>query len=60
MAVNMALTVKANDSMYRKYAEQLVNEGHAYYAFDTPEELEKMELSLPKRMKIHLLNMMVP
>ena len=28
--------------MYRKYAEQLVNEGHAYYAFDTPEELEKM------------------
>lgn len=27
---------------YRKYAEQLINEGHAYYAFDTPEELEKM------------------
>jgi glutamyl-tRNA synthetase len=27
---------------YRKYAEQLVKEGHAYYAFDTPEELEKM------------------
>lgn len=28
--------------MYREYAEKLVNEGHAYYAFDTPEELEKM------------------
>jgi glutamyl-tRNA synthetase len=28
--------------MYRKYAEQLINDGHAYYAFDTPEELEKM------------------
>ena len=27
---------------YRKYAEQLVGDGHAYYAFDTPEELEKM------------------
>jgi glutamyl-tRNA synthetase len=28
--------------MYRQYAEQLVNNGQAYYAFDTPEELEKM------------------
>ncbi|MBK6936362.1 MAG: glutamate--tRNA ligase [Chitinophagaceae bacterium] len=27
---------------YRKDAEQLVKEGFAYYAFDTPEELEKM------------------
>lgn len=27
---------------YRPYAEQLVASGHAYYAFDTPEELEKM------------------
>ena len=30
---------KAN---YRKYAEMLVANGFAYYAFDTPEELEKM------------------
>jgi len=30
---------KAN---YRKYAEMLVDNGFAYYAFDTPEELEKM------------------
>lgn len=28
--------------MYRQYAEQLVQQGHAYYAFDTPEELEAM------------------
>ncbi|MEJ7913692.1 MAG: glutamate--tRNA ligase [Chitinophagaceae bacterium] len=27
-------------AMYRVYAEQLVNEGHAYYAFDTTRELE--------------------
>ncbi|MBS1564280.1 MAG: glutamate--tRNA ligase [Bacteroidetes bacterium] len=27
---------------YRQYAEQLVKEGRAYYAFDTPEELETM------------------
>jgi glutamyl-tRNA synthetase len=27
---------------YRTYAEQLVKEGYAYYAFDTTEELEKM------------------
>ncbi|MBK0381497.1 glutamate--tRNA ligase [Pedobacter sp. SD-b] len=26
--------------IYRKYAEQLVKSGHAYYAFDTSEELE--------------------
>ena len=28
--------------IYREYAEKLVNEGFAYYAFDTPDELEKM------------------
>ena len=28
--------------LYRKYAEQLVHDGYAYYAFDTPEELEQM------------------
>ncbi len=27
--------------IYRQYAEQLVSSGHAYYAFDTAEELEK-------------------
>jgi len=28
--------------LYKKYAEQLVKDGYAYYAFDTPEELEQM------------------
>jgi glutamyl-tRNA synthetase len=28
--------------LYKKYAEQLIANGHAYYAFDTPEELEAM------------------
>ena len=28
--------------IYEKYAQQLVDEGKAYYAFDTPDELEKM------------------
>lgn len=28
--------------IYRKYAEELINKGYAYYAFDTPEELEAM------------------
>ena len=26
--------------MYRAYADQLLASGHAYYAFDTPEDLE--------------------
>jgi glutamyl-tRNA synthetase len=30
---------------YRQYAEQLVAQGHAYYAFDTTEDLEKMRES---------------
>ena len=32
--------------LYQKHAEQLVKDGHAYYAFDTPEELEKMRQDL--------------
>jgi glutamyl-tRNA synthetase len=37
-------------AMYRQYAEQLVAQGHAYYAFDTPEELTQMreELKTPE------------
>jgi len=27
--------------LYRKYADQLLESGHAYYAFDTPEELDQ-------------------
>lgn len=38
--------------LYKPYAEQLVESGHAYYAFDTAEELENMreqakEMGLP-------------
>ena len=29
-------------NLYREYAEQLVKDGHAYYAFDTPEEIEQL------------------
>lgn len=32
--------------LYRQYAEQLVKAGHAYYAFDTPEELDEMRVRL--------------
>jgi glutamyl-tRNA synthetase len=28
-------------ALYKPYAEQLVRDGHAYYAFDTPEELDQ-------------------
>jgi len=31
-------------ALYREYAEKLVAAGHAYYAFDTPEELEEMRV----------------
>lgn len=29
-------------AIYREYADKLVANGHAYYAFDTPEDLERM------------------
>ena len=32
--------------IYRKYAEELVKKGHAYYAFDTAEELDAMRTQL--------------
>lgn len=34
-------------SNYRQYAEQLVAQGHAYYAFDTPEELDTKRKEIP-------------
>ncbi len=33
-------------AVYRQYAEQLVASGYAYYAFDTPQELEAMRQRL--------------
>lgn len=32
--------------LYKQYAIQLIDSGHAYYAFDTPEELEAMRKRL--------------
>ncbi|MFD2786846.1 glutamate--tRNA ligase [Hymenobacter rubripertinctus] len=32
--------------MYRQYADQLITDGYAYYAFDTPEELDAMRARL--------------
>lgn len=34
-------------AIYRDYAEQLVKSGHAYYAFDTPEELNAQRKEFP-------------
>ena len=34
--------------MYHKYAKQLVDDGHAYYAFDTTEEIDEMRERLKK------------
>ncbi len=39
---------RKEQDIYRKYAEQLIAEDKAYYAFDTPEELEKMREDLKK------------
>lgn len=35
--------------MYKQYAEQLVEAGYAYYAFDTPEEIETMREQMAKQ-----------
>ncbi|TCD11709.1 glutamate--tRNA ligase [Pedobacter frigidisoli] len=32
---------------YRKFAEQLINDGYAYYAFDTPEDLDAKRKEIP-------------
>lgn len=39
---------------YRQYAEQLVKEGHAYYAFDTPHELEIIRKAEPNFQYNHI------
>jgi glutamyl-tRNA synthetase len=33
--------------IYHQYVQQLLDSGHAYYAFDTPEELEKKRQEIP-------------
>lgn len=39
---------RKEQDLYRKYAQQLLDEDKAYYAFDTPEELEQMREDLKK------------
>ncbi|MCG8474575.1 MAG: glutamate--tRNA ligase [Cytophagales bacterium] len=39
--------------IYQKYAKQLIDEGKAYYAFDTPEELEAMRERLTEARVLH-------
>jgi len=41
-------------NIYRKYAEELVKKGHAYYAFDTPEEIESLREKLKSEGKSNL------
>ena len=36
-------------SLYKQYADQLIESGWAYYAFDTPEELEKLRLEAEQK-----------
>ncbi len=40
--------------IYRKYAEELVKKGHAYYAFDTTEEIEALREKLKSEGKSNL------
>ena len=42
--------------IYRKYATQLVESGHAYYAFDTPEEMEVIRKSYEAEKKTFVYN----
>ncbi|HQG55915.1 MAG TPA: glutamate--tRNA ligase family protein, partial [Bacteroidales bacterium] len=43
-------------NIYRQYAEFLINKGHAYYAFDTPEELEMLRKKYESQKKTFLYN----
>jgi glutamyl-tRNA synthetase len=36
-------------AIYRQFADQLIESGHAYYAFDTPEELEEMRTRMTEQ-----------
>lgn len=41
-------------NFYKEYAEDLVKKGHAYYAFDTPEEIEALREKLKAQGKSNL------
>lgn len=42
--------------MYKKYADQLIESGHAYYAFDTPEELDTQRKETEKKGETFIYN----
>jgi glutamyl-tRNA synthetase len=41
-------------NIYREYAEKLIKSGHAYYAFDTPEEIESLRETLKAQGKFNV------
>ncbi len=46
----------ARKLIYKKYAEMLIDRGHAYYAFDTPEELEELRRAAEKEGRTFIYN----
>jgi len=42
--------------IYKKYADNLINSGNAYYAFDTPEELEVLRKEYEQRKELFVYN----
>jgi len=46
----------ARKLIYKKYAEMLIDRGHAYYAFDTPEELEELRRTAEKEGRTFIYN----
>lgn len=42
--------------IYREYADQLIKSGHAYYAFDTPEELDNQRKETEKKGETFIYN----
>ena len=42
--------------LYGQYAQMLIDKGHAYYAFDTPLELEKLRIESEKEDKTFMYN----
>ncbi len=42
--------------LYREYADMLFDRGHAYYAFDTPEDLERMRIEAEEKGETFIYN----
>ena len=42
---------RAKERTLQKYVEELINKGDAYYAFDTPEELESLRKTYESRVR---------